>query len=61
MFVSSNEHSFTFSYKISARTTLLFHAGYMLHPVLLNLLILIIYTYSNNYYAPMQFSQASVT
>jgi hypothetical protein len=41
-----------FSYKISACTTLLFHAGYMLHPVLLNLLILLIFTYSNNCEAP---------
>jgi len=52
MFVSSKEHSFTFSYKISACTTLLFHAGYMLHPVLLNLPILIIFMHSNNYEAP---------
>jgi hypothetical protein len=52
MFVSSKEHSFTFSYKISASTTLLCHAGYMLQPVLLNFLILIIFTYSNNYEAP---------
>ena len=52
MFVSSTEHSFTFSHKISACTILLFHAGNMLHPVLLNLLILIIFMYSNNYEAP---------
>jgi len=52
MFVSSKEHSFTFPYKISACTTLLFHAGYMLHPFLLNLLTLLIFTYSNNYEAP---------
>jgi hypothetical protein len=50
MFVSSKEHSFTLSYTIPACITLLFRAGYMLHPAL-NSLILLTFIYSNNYEA----------